>query len=178
MRTLRYGTMVLAAVIGFSQNVAAQHEGGGTLTIAAGAILEDASTGRLHQVQIQAQESLNPGVGSAGLSLFGGGLQVCTVQGGGPLTVGQPVPTPICGTAFSQPVRIDRCTATIEAHSSAHADYPHTAYLGGVTIDISYKRTGSPNSDGELEVTVHTPKGQIHLKGKLTGVVTMPTCNF
>ena len=171
-----YGVLILAAFVGQAPNVAAQPQGG-SLTIT-GAVLEDASTGLTHQVQLHAQESMNPGVGSVSLSLFGGGLQVCTVQGGGPLTLGQPVPTPVCAAAGGQAVRIDRCSATIETHGSTHADSPHTTYLGAVTLDISFRRTGSPNSDGELGVTVHTPKRQIHLKGKLTGAVTMPTCNF
>jgi hypothetical protein len=170
---------VTLLIMGFSHMALAQHEGGGSLTIGPGALLEDSSTGLMHQVQIQAQESSSPGIGSAALLLQGGGLRVCTVQAGGNLTLGQPVPTPICATAGNQAVRIDKCRATIEAHGSVHADYPHTVYLGGATIDIAFTRTAaSPNSDGELEITVHTAKQAIRLKGKVTGAVTMPTCNF
>lgn len=122
------------------------------------------------------------------LVLSGGGLQVCTVNAGGPAQLGQPVPTANCGNAGGQAVRIDRCAATISAHGWTHADDPHTTYVGSATIDISFKRTAGGGGDGELTITVHTPKRQIQLKGTLmaalgggslgSAVVDMPTCNF
>ena len=151
---------------------------GGTLTIAAGATLVDSSTGTTHAFQLQASEFTNPGIGAVTLLLGGGGLQVCTTQGGGPMLLGQPVPAAVCGTAGGMNVNIDKCKATIEAHGAAHADVPHTPFLGAVTIDIAFTRQAGGASDGQLEVTVHTPKRQIQLKGKITGAVAMPSCNF
>lgn len=201
MRNLPVIAVVL--LVGLSQGTSAQHVGGGSLAIlgAAGdacngnkvappfAILEDQSTGRFHRVQICALESVaTPGTGSIQLMLSGGGLQVCTVNGGGGLELGQPVPTPNCGNAGGQTVRINGCQATISAHGSTHADDPHTPYIGGVTLDISFLRTVRGGGDGELTITVHTPKRQIQLKGKLMGAlgggsigsafVDMPTCNI
>lgn len=151
---------------------------GGTLTIAAGATLVDSSTGTTHAFQLQASEFTNPGIGAVTLLLGGGGLQVCTTQAGGPMVLGQPVPAAVCGTAGGMNVNIDKCKATIEAHGAAHSDVPHTPFLGAVTIDIAFSRQAGGASDGQLEITVHTPKQPIHLKGKVTGAVTMPTCNF
>ena len=168
-------TLLLCAI---SMPAAAQQTGGGTLTIAPGAVLEDASTGINHAFQLQASEFTQPGIGAATLLLMGGGIQLCTTQAAGPLVLGQPVPPSICGTAGGMFVRIDKCKATIEAHGSTHADVPHTPFLGAVTIDISFSRTAGNGSDGQLEITVHTPKRQIQLKGRVIGAVTMPTCNM
>lgn len=197
--------IAVVLLVGFSQTTSAlpQHAGGGSLAILGAAddpcggnktappfaILVDQSTGLSHRVQVCAQESeAAPGIGSVQLILLGGGLQVCTVNAGGALELGQPVPTPNCGNAGGQAVRIDRCAATISAHGWTHADDPHTPYVGSATIDISFNRTAKNGASGELTVTVHTPKRQIQLKGTLMGAlgggalgpafVNMPTCNF
>ena len=176
---MKAGTTAIALVLcAISLPAFAQQTGGGTLTIGPGATLTDASTGINHTFQLQASEFAQPGIGAATLLLTGGGLQVCTTQAAGPLVLGQPVPPAICGTAGGMFVRIDKCKATIEAHGSTHADVPHTPFLGAVTIDIVFSRSAGGASEGQLEVTVHTPKRQIQLKGRVNGVVTMPTCNF
>lgn len=178
MRNVRSIGVAVVATLLFGSPASAQPSGGGSLTIGPSAVLEDASTGLLHQVQIFAQESPNPGVGSVGVSVGGGGLSLCTIRGGGPLVFGQPVPTSICSNAGAQRVKIDNCKATIEAHASTHADSPHTPYLGDVTIDVAFTRTNAPGSDGNLTITIHAPKRQIQLSGKVTGTVTMPSCPF
>lgn len=166
------------AALGFSGDVSAQHTGGGTANVAAGAVLEDASTGLQHTVQLSGGESPTAGIGFVQLFLSGGGLQVCTVNGGGPLTPGQPVPTPNCGQAGGQLVAIDKCSATFVAHGSAHIDAPHTPYLGSVTIEMRLTRTNKPQADGDLEVTLHAPGQDVRLKGKVTGNVAISTCPF
>jgi hypothetical protein len=135
-------------------------------------VLEDTETGATHTLQLSASE-FTPGIGAVTLAIAGGGVQLCTVQGGGSFVLGQPAPTPVCGTAGGMVVRIDKCRATIEAHGAAHTDVPHPPFMGPVTLDISYNNCVA--GDGRLEITLHTPKRQIQLRGKVTGAVTMPT---
>lgn len=151
---------------------------GRTITIGPGAVLEDEATGAKLSIQLQASEFGGPGIGAVTMALSGGGLELCTIQGGAPLVLGQPVPETVCGTAGGMNVRIDKCRATIEAHGAAHADAPYAPYRGSVTIDIAYNRNAGASGAGLLEVTVHTPKRPIQLKGKITGTVTVPTCTF
>jgi len=193
--------VVVGLLFVLPQDASAQHLGGGTLkilgdagdpcnTVKSGpplAALIDQSTGLRHIVQICAAEDTTiPGRGAVQMMLRGGGLTVCTINGGGGLDLGQPVPTPNCGNAGGMAVRIDRCVATISAHGWVHADDPHTTYIGGATVDIGFNRTFAGGADGELTVTIHTPKRVIQLKGKLMGLlggpslgsafVDMPTC--
>jgi hypothetical protein len=173
MRHLKF--VIVVAALGTAPAALARQNGGGTLTIGPGAVLEDTETGATHTLQLNASE-FKPGIGAVTLAIDGGGVQLCTVQGGGSFVLGQPAPTPMCGTAGGMVVRIDKCRATIEAHGAAHTDLPHPPFMGPVTMDISYNNCTT--GDGRLEITLHTPKRQIVLKGKVSGSVTMPTRNF
>jgi hypothetical protein len=106
-----------------------------------------------------------PGLGDVALGLQGAALSLCTVHGSGAFVdftnVGNEAgETPVyqCGRAFGQSVTVDGCVATIVAHGYVHADHPHDSYLGTMTVDVSFQKTGP--ATGNLDVTVWGAQGQ------------------
>ena len=78
-------------------------------------------------------------------------------------------------TASGMAVVIDGCTATIDLHGYVHSDYPLVTYMRMMSLDMSLHRGTGP-ADAQVEITVHTPKDDIRLRGNLDGQVDMDTC--
>ena len=126
------------------------------------------------------------GLGQATVQLLGPGIQVCSTHFGG-VDIGNtsdgenfiengnfPLAEIQCGTAYSQAVSVEGCTAKAELHGYSHSDFPVTIYSGPNTIELTYRKIS--DSTGKLTLVVYTPKGPIKLSGEVNGEVTMDTC--
>lgn len=159
---------------------AAPSTAGGVLEVGPGATVIDANTGFTYTFGLRANEN-QAGNGDVVLGLQGPALSLCTVHGSGAFVdftdVGNEAgetPTYQCGRAFGQSVAVDGCVARIEAHGYSHSDNPLLNYLGTMTVDARFQKTGP--TTGTLDVTVWTPKAKVEVHGKATGPVVMSSC--
>jgi hypothetical protein len=124
------------------------------------------------------------GLGQVTIQLLGPSVSLCSAHGGsvdiGDSTDGEnfsgnsPLQEIQCGTAYSQAVSIEGCTAKAELHGYSHSDFPLYIYSGSNTVELTYRKTSA--SSGQLNLKVYTPKGPIKLSGTVSGEVVMDTC--
>jgi len=148
--------------------------------------LTDARTGNAYSFDLVAREDAEAaGVGLSTLLVVGPSLSLCSASGPEPeidfsldgeeFPGNAPLPEIRCGTASGMAVVIDGCTATIDLHGYVHSDYPLVTYMGMMSLDLSLHKEAGP-ADAQVEITVHTPKEDIRLRGNLDGQVDMDTC--
>jgi hypothetical protein len=182
--TLAAGVLLTVTTLGASTAgtaAAAQYDpGGDSVSVGPEATVVDRNTGFTYTFGLRADEGSGGG-GDVALGLQGPALSLCTVRGSGAFVdftnVGDEAgETPVfqCGRAFGQTVSLDGCVATIVAHGYVHADHPYAPYLGTMTVDVRFQKTGA--ATGNLDVTVWAPKGKLEVHGKATGPIVMTTC--
>ena len=199
---MRYVIVVATACIimtgialGFPQTSLAGPSGkptpGGTIGIstplAPSAVLTDTNTGTAYTLGLIASEDpVKTGVGQVTLSVQGSphSLSLCSthgppasIDGGDPsFFFGiKPFLDIECGTSFYMPVSVDGCATNIQFHGYVHSDYPNIAYMGPTTVDLRLQKDVGA-TDGVADITVYTPKGNINLRGSVTGPVVMDAC--
>ena len=152
------------------------------------------ANGLTYHLFLEAKQNSSDNKGATTIGLRGHGITICSIHGpsadlypnstsfghGGNAPFATPTPTtpgPQCGTASNQTVKIDGCTALIQAHGFTHSDAPNVNYWGSVTLDVRYMRKpGNPAAD-RIEINVYTPKEPVRFSGKVTGgTIAMPGC--
>lgn len=116
------------------------------------------------------------------MQLGGPAISLCSVHGQGAVVDfateagNSPLQTVQCGRAFGMDVHLNGCTADIEYHGFVHSDRAQDVYLGMMTTDIHFTKTGP--TQGLMRVTTFTPKRPIVLEGRVTtpSPITMATC--
>lgn len=149
----------------------------------------DYASGRTYHFFMEARQTNanSQTKGDTTIGLGGPAISACSIHGGraqlfggAPFSYGGNEPftgAPQCGTSYGETVKIDGCTALIQAHGFSHSDDPHVNYYGTVTIDVRYKRKpGNPAAD-QIELNIYTPKEPIKLSGNvISGSINMPSC--
>ena len=162
---------------------------GGTITVsdplAPSAVLTDNNTGTAYNLGLIASEDpIKTGIGTVALLLQGPSLSICSshgppasISGGDPSFFfgNKPLSEIECGTAFGMAVAVDGCAANAQFHGYVHSDHPNVNYFGTMTLDLRVQKDAGA-SDGMVDITVHTPKNNINLRGSVTGPVVMDTC--
>lgn len=181
------GIVALAASLALISlgGVSAQSTPGGNLEVGVpdGAEFVDANTGTPYTFRLLASE--DPGEAGFGevTLLLEGNPNVCSASGPDPvIDFGRRGPrgnTPLddieCGTAGAMAVAVDGCVADIEFHGFVHSDHPNTTYMGMTTVDLRFRNGVEPDT-GVIDITIHTPKDMISLRGSVMGSVVMDTC--
>jgi len=114
--------------------------------------------------------------------LGGPRLSLCSVRGPGAYVdfVSEGGNTPMqsvqCGRAFGMDIDLDRCQANLEFHGFTHSDRFGDIYLGMMTTDVSFRKTGA--NTGDIRFTVYTPKTRIIVSGRVVSPtpIVMTTC--
>lgn len=175
--------LVLVAFSTPARGVIAIGQPGGFLS-APGSFIDSASGVEYGLLLVGRESSDTAGLGQVTVQLLGPSISVCSTHGGG-VDIGEwtdgenfsgnsPLTEIQCGTAYSQAVSIEGCTAKAELHGYSHSDYPLYIYSGPNTVELTYRKTSA--STGELTLKVHTPRGPIKLSGTVSGDVVMDTC--
>jgi len=116
------------------------------------------------------------------MGLGGNALSECSVHGPSATVdftteVGNnPMPDIQCGRAFGMTVDLHGCRATLEFHGFMHSDRPTRIYLGMMTADITFEKTGA--NTGKMTLTLFTPKAPLVLRGTVSTPtpIIMTTC--
>ncbi len=122
------------------------------------------------------ESSDQAGIGGTSFQLFGPGISACDAHGPGMDSGTTPLVEVQCGGSGGVSVAVDGCTAQLETHGLVHADWPHTVYLGPMTLDVSL-RYDPAKAIGKLSIRIYTPKDVIDLEGTTSGAVAIDTCS-